>query len=74
MNGEKATFINYDESSDVLYIVTKEGEEEEFVEIAPGISVELDSNREVIGFEILNASRFLNPVLKPLYLKAMQLR
>jgi len=60
---KKKTFLNYNSEDDVLYIVAKEGEEEEFVEIAPGVNVEL----EVIGIEILNASKFFKPVAKPLY-------
>jgi len=59
--------VNYDSESDILYIVTKEGSEEEFIEIAPGINVELDENGEVIGIEILNASEFLKPIVKSLY-------
>jgi uncharacterized protein YuzE len=59
--------VNYDPKSDVIYIVAKKGKEEEFVEIAPGISVELDENGKVIGIEILNASNFLKPIAKPLY-------
>lgn len=59
--------INYDSKSDVLYIVARKGEEKEFVEIAPGINIELDENGEVIGIEILNASDFLKPIAKPLY-------
>ncbi len=51
--------INYDSESDVLYIVVREGSEEEFVEIAPGINMEFDEKGEVIGIEILNASEFL---------------
>jgi uncharacterized protein YuzE len=59
--------VNYDSKSDVLYIVTREGREEGFVEIAPGINIELDEKGEVIGIEILNASKFLKPVAKTLY-------
>lgn len=59
-------FVNYDSKSDVLFIATKRGEEEEFIEIAPGVNVELDERGEVIGIEILNASRFLKPIAKPL--------
>lgn len=59
--------VNYDSKSDVLYIVASKGREEEFVEIAPGINVELDGKGEVIGIEILNASKFFRPVAKPLY-------
>ena len=59
--------VNYDAKSDVLYIVAKKGREEEFVEVTPGINVELDVKGEVIGIEILNASRFFKPVAKSLY-------
>jgi len=59
--------LNYDSKSDVLYIVARNGKEEEFVEIAPGINVELDEKGEVIGIEILNASSFFKPIAKPLY-------
>ena len=50
---------NYDKESDSLFINIKEGEEESFEEIAPGINIELNENSEVIGIEILKASRFL---------------
>jgi len=59
--------INYDAKSDVIYIAAKKGKEEEFIEIAPGINVELDEQGQVIGIEILNASNFLKPIAKPLY-------
>jgi len=68
----KKAVINYDPKSDVLYIVTKKGKEEEFIEIAPGINVELDERGQVVGIEILNASKFLKPIAKPLY-KHMQM-
>lgn len=55
--------INYDSASDVLYLGIKGGQEEEFVEIAPGVNVELNENGEVIGVEVLNASKVLKPVL-----------
>ena len=58
--------INYDQKSDVLYIGVKKGEEEEFIEISPGINIELDSNGQVIGIEILNASRVFKPIVRPL--------
>ena len=63
----KKSLINYDYKSDVLYIVTKKGAEEEFIEVAPGINVELDDRGQVIGIEILNASKCLKPIAKPLY-------
>ena len=68
----KKSLINYDYESDVLYIVAKKGVEEEFVEVAPGINVELDDRGQVIGIEILNASKCLKHIAKPLY-KHMQM-
>ena len=49
---------NYDQKSDSLFIYLKEGEEESFEEIAPGINIELDENNDIIGVEVLKASRF----------------
>ena len=52
--------IQYFEESDVLYYLISEGEEEEAVELAPGVTVELNQEKEIIGIEILDASRFMN--------------
>ena len=60
---------NYDEKSDSLYIFLKEGEEESFEEIVPGINIELDRNDEVIGVEVLKASRFTENLAKPIEIK-----
>ena len=68
---KRKAIINYDSQADVLYIAAKKGAEEEFVEIAPGINVELDDKGRVIGIEILNASKCLKSIAKPLY-KHMQ--
>ena len=62
--------MHFDQESDTLYIITKKNAtEEEFVEVAPGVNVELDKKKKVIGIEILNASNFLGPVFKKLHLK-----
>lgn len=61
--------VFFDSNSDVLYIMTRKGSEEEFVEVAEGVNVELDKSKKVIGIEILNASRFLSPFLRKLHLK-----
>jgi len=58
--------INYDQKSDALYIGIKKGAEEEFVEVSPGVNVELDQKGQVIGIEILNASKVLKSVVRPL--------
>ncbi|OGR79623.1 MAG: hypothetical protein A3I11_04465 [Elusimicrobia bacterium RIFCSPLOWO2_02_FULL_39_32] len=71
---KKIPLVNYDPKVDILYIATKGGAEEEFVEVAPGVQVELDRKKQVIGIEILNASRFLKPILKPLEQKVQLVR
>ncbi len=58
--------MHYDSEADALAIYIRKGREEEFVEISPNIAVELDKKGQVIGIEILNASRTLQPVLKSL--------
>lgn len=63
----KKPLVNYDYESDILYIATKKTKEEEFVEVAPGINVELDDKGQVIGIEILNASKCLKSIAEPLY-------
>ena len=44
----------------------RKGEEEEVVELSPGVNVELDSSGELIGIELFNASLLLKDVIKPL--------
>ena len=72
MKNKNKSIINYDPSTDALHVITREGEEEEFVEISPGINVELDSEGRVIGIEILNASRALGSIIEPLYRRSQQ--
>jgi len=73
MKNNNKSIVNYDPSTDALYIVTREGQEEEFVEISPGVNVELDSEGRVIGIEILNASKALSGIIEPLYRKRQQI-
>ncbi|MBI2360611.1 MAG: DUF2283 domain-containing protein [Deltaproteobacteria bacterium] len=63
---KRKPLVKYDPSSDVLYIATRRGVEEEFTEIAPGINVELDRRGNVLGVEILRASHTLRDFLKSL--------
>ena len=55
--------VLYDEEQDVLYF-GKEGQEEESVELAPGVNVELDKSGQVIGLEIFNAASRFREVIK----------
>ena len=64
--------VNYDSQSDVLYLGVKRGEEEEFVEVSPGINVELDQAGQIIGVEVLDASKILKSVIKPLHKQILQ--
>lgn len=57
--------ILYDKENDVLSFL-KDGIEDAFIEIYPGINIELDDKKEFIGIEILNASQVLKDVLKPI--------
>ena len=55
--------VSYDNSEDILYLA-KEGEEEEIIELAPGVNVELDSSGNLIGVEVFNASILFKDVIK----------
>lgn len=66
--------VHYDKHSDVLYLGMQKGSEEEFVEIAPGIAAELDENKNVIGVEIINASKIFKAVIKPLGHQIQQIK
>lgn len=55
--------IYYDKKTDVLWIMVKEGPKENHKEVAPGISLELGKNGELLGIEILDASKVLGSKL-----------
>lgn len=61
--------VHYDAEEDVLYLA-REGQEEEVVEVYPGLNLEMGSGGELIGIEILGASHLLKEVLAPLVEKA----
>ena len=64
--------VYYDQEKDILYIA-KDGKEEEFVEIYPGINIELNEKKEFIGLELLEASKILKDVIKPIQEKGSHL-
>lgn len=55
--------IYYDEEEDILYL-GKEGQEEEIIEISPGVNVELDESGRLIGVEVFKASFLFKDVIK----------
>jgi uncharacterized protein YuzE len=57
--------VYYDEIEDILYL-GKEGEEHEALELAPGIMLELNKERKLIGIEFFKASLLFRDIIKPL--------
>ena len=57
--------VFYDEEEDVLYL-GKEGQEEEVIELSPGVNVELDGSGKLIGLELFNASTLFKDIVKPM--------
>jgi uncharacterized protein YuzE len=49
----------YFEKEDVLHLIISEEEEANSVELSPNITAELNEQGELIGIEILQASRFV---------------
>lgn len=70
---KKKLNVFYDQEKDILYIA-KDGKEEEFIEIYPGINIELNEKREFIGLEILEASKILKDVINPIQEKKVNTR
>ncbi|OGX06597.1 MAG: hypothetical protein A3G87_09180 [Omnitrophica bacterium RIFCSPLOWO2_12_FULL_50_11] len=63
----KDPLVRYDSKVDALYILTRKGAEEEVVEMAPGVNLELNEQGGVVGIEILNASKLFRGVTKSMY-------
>lgn len=59
MDRDVKKYVSYDETSDSLYIFAKHGIEDRIYELVPGVNIELDQKGEIIGIEILRASRFV---------------
>ena len=55
--------IYYDETEDILYLA-REGEQEEVVELSPGVNAELDKSGKLVGVEIFKASYLFKDVIK----------
>lgn len=55
--------VFYDEESDILYLA-QAGKEEEVVELAPGINLELDKAGKLIGVEVFSASHLFKDVIR----------
>lgn len=53
------TQMTYFEAEDVLHLVISDEPEANSVELSPNITAELNEAGELIGIEILNASKYL---------------
>jgi len=47
----------YDKDSDVKWVIFSDGPEAGYIEVAPGVNVEINAKNEVIGVEIMNYSK-----------------
>ena len=56
----------YDVVRDTMSIGTVRRAGEKFVEVVPGVHVELGKRSDAIGVKILKASKFFQPITKPL--------
>ena len=55
--------IYYDKKTDTLWLNIKSGVEEEYKEISSEVGIEIGKNGELLGIEILNASKVLGSKL-----------
>lgn len=49
----------YFENEDILHLMIAAGPEAQSIELSPDITVEMDAQGQILGVEILNASRFM---------------
>jgi len=54
--------VHYDEEEDILYL-GREGQENEAVELSPGVNIELDDKGKLIGIELFKASQLFRNVI-----------
>lgn len=57
--------VHYDREEDILWLA-KPGVEDEFKELHPWVSIELDAHGEPVGVEISHASKLLKKVVEAL--------
>lgn len=49
----------YFEQEDILHLMVVPGPEAQSIELSPDVTVEMDAKGQILGIEILNASRFM---------------
>ena len=66
--------MRYFEEEDILHITVQEGEEANSFEMGPNITVELNSDNEIIGIEILKATEYIRDgLLETVQAKLLQM-
>ena len=69
------TTMSYFDQDDIIHIKLRDGEEFNSVEISPNVTAELDEQNELIGVEILNASKYLRDnILETVQAKLLQMK
>ena len=67
--------VRYDPEADVLYLVSRKGEIARSIEVAPGITIEYGDRGDILGLEILHASKVLTEsVISSLHAKQAGVR
>jgi uncharacterized protein YuzE len=52
--------IEYDKQADALYILLREAQVDDNIDIEEGVTVDLDEKRHIVGIEILDVSKKLS--------------
>jgi len=52
--------IEYDKTTDALYIQLREAYVDDNIDIEEGVSIDVDEKRHIVGIEILDASKNLS--------------
>jgi len=52
--------IEYDKTTDALYVQLKEAYVDDNIDIEEGVSIDVDEKRHIVGIEILDASKKLS--------------
>jgi uncharacterized protein YuzE len=55
--------LSYFDREDILHLVISEEDEANSIEVSPDITAELNEKGELIGIEILNASKFVRDAI-----------
>ncbi len=57
--GENQMKVRYDPDSDILYLLIKEGDVEDTIEVSDDLFVEYDEKRDIVGIELWRVRRNL---------------